>query len=99
MAYVNKNSLIAKPVQSSFGIDEALGDLWDTIKGGAGSVVDFFGNGLKAQGAAAALQQQAAAQAAAQAQANAGKSGPSTTTLLVGGAVVAGVLVFALRRK
>lgn len=100
MAYVNKNSLISKPVESAFGIDRALGDIMDTIKGGAGKALDFFGAGIKAQGAAEALQAQAAAQAAAQAQANAGRSsGISTTTMVVGGAVLAGVLVFAIRRK
>ncbi len=99
MAYVNSNTLISKPVESAFGIDEALGDIWDTVKGGAGSVLDFFGAGLKAQGAADALQAQANAAAAAQAQANAARGGPSTTMLLVGGAAVAGLLVFAMRRK
>lgn len=98
MAYT-RTTLISRPVESAYGgVEEALGDVWDTIKGGAGSVLDFFGSGLKAQGAAEALQQQAAAQAAAQAQARQG-GGISTTTLLVGGAVVAGVLVLALRKK
>ena len=36
-------------------VEEALGDVWSTIKGGAGSVLDFFGSGLKAQGAQEAL--------------------------------------------
>ena len=97
MAYT-RTTLISRPVESSFGIDEALGDVWDTIKGGASSALDFFGAGLKAQGAQEALAAQMTAQAQAQAAAQR-SSGVSTTTLLVGGAVLAGVLVFALRKK
>src|SRR5262245_16656657 len=98
MAYM-KTSLISRPVESAFGVSEelGLGDVWDTIKGGAGSVLDFFGSGLKAQGAQEALAAQLQAQNAALAAKQ--SSGISTTTLLVGGAVLAGVLVFALRRK
>jgi hypothetical protein len=67
MAYLkNGTTLIAKPVESAFGVDAALGDIMDTIKGGAGAVLDFFGSGLKAQGASEALQAQLAAQAQAQ---------------------------------
>jgi hypothetical protein len=99
MAYM-KTSLISRPVESAFGLSEELGDLWDTIKGGASSALDFFGSGLKAQGAQEALAAQMTAQAQAQAAAQAGRGGGiSTTHLLVGGAVLAGVLVFAMRRK
>ena len=93
MAYT-KTTLISRPAPP-----DNLGDVWDSIKGGAGSVLDFFGAGLKAQGAADALSAQAAAQAQAQAAAKASKGGVNTTTLLVGGAVLAGVLVFAMRWK
>lgn len=101
MAYT-KTTLISTPVESSYnGVDQALGDVWSTIKGGAGSVLDFFGAGIKAQGAAEALQAQAAAQAQAQAAAQAGRGGGGipTTYLVVGGLAVAGLLVFAMRRK
>jgi hypothetical protein len=99
MAYT-RTTLVSRPVESAFGITEELGDVWDTIKGGAGSVLDFFGSGLKAQGAQEALaaqNQQLAAQLAA--KGGGGGGGISTTTLLIGGVVVAGVLVLALRRK
>lgn len=96
MAYM-KTTLISAPVESSYG---GLGDLASTIKSGASSVLDFFGAGIKAQGAAEALQAQAAAQAQAQAAAQAGRGGGVPTTyLVVGGLALAGVLVFAMRRK
>lgn len=95
MAYT-KTSLISRPVAPRAGFD----GLWDTIKGGAGSALDFFGAGIKAQGAAEALQAQAKAQAEAQAAAQAGRGGGIPTTyLVVGGIAVAGLLVFAMRRK
>ena len=95
MAYT-KTSLISRPVESSFGLSEELGSLWDTIKGGASSALDFFGSGLKAQGAQEAL----AAQLQAQQQAQAAPAGGiSTTTLLIGGAALAGVLFFVMRKK
>lgn len=99
MAYT-RTTLISRPVESAYGgVEEALGDVWDTIKGGASAALDFFGSGIKAQGASEALaaqNQQLAAQLAAQ---RGGGGGVSTTTLLVGGAVLAGVLVLALRKK
>lgn len=95
MAYT-RTTLISKPVESNLGITEALGDTADTLKSIGSGVLQFFGQGLKAQGAQEAL----AAQLAAQQQAQAPKSsGISTTTLLIGGAALAGVLVFAMRRK
>ena len=99
MAYM-KTTLISKPVESAYGITEELGDLWSTIKGGASSALDFFGAGLKAQGGQEALAAQLQAQQAAQAQALAAKGGGIPTTyLVVGGLALAGVLVFAMRRK
>jgi hypothetical protein len=94
MAYL-KSTLIARPGNQN------LGDAWDTAKGYASSAIDFFGAGLKAQGAQEALAAQLAAQNAALAARGGGGGGGgiSTTTLLVGGAVLAGVLVFAMRRK
>lgn len=102
MAYT-KTTLISRPVRGNLGVVEelGLGDVWDTIKSGAGSALDFFGAGIKAQGAQEALAAQLKAQQDAQAAALASKSGGglSTTTMVVGGVVLAGVLVFALRRK
>lgn len=101
MAYT-RTTLISRPVRGNLGISEELGDFWDSIKSGASSALDFFGAGIKAQGAAEALQAQATAQAQAAAAAQAarsGGSGISTTTMLIGGVALAGVLVFALRRK
>ncbi len=94
MAYMKKTSLISRPVTSG------LGDVWDTVKSGASSAIDFFGAGIKAQGGQEALAAQLAAQnaqLAAQAQAKSG--GVSTTTLLIGGVALAGLLVFAMKRK
>jgi hypothetical protein len=87
---------VSQPVHSDFGVSEELGDVWDTIKGGAGSVLDFFGAGIKAQGAQEALAAQLAAQQAATAKKD---EGISTTTLLIGGVALAGVLFFVMRRK
>lgn len=95
MAYMkNPTTLVSRRIESPYA---GLGDVWDTIKGGASSALDFFGAGLKAQGGQEALAAQLAAQQQQQQQQAAG--GISTTTLLVGGAVLAGVLVFAMRRK
>ena len=93
--YIKKNSLISRPIKSNLS---GLGDFWDTIKGGASSALDFFGAGIKAQGAQEALAQQLAQQRA-EAAAKAGGGGIPTTALLVGGVALAGVLVFAMRRK
>lgn len=92
MAY-KYTSLVSRPVQQSLGLD------WGDLGSGLSKVVDFFGAGIKAQGAQEALAAQLQAQQQAQAAAAAKSGGISTTTLLIGGAVVAGVLVFAMRRK
>lgn len=111
MAYTT-SSLISRPVRHAIGIGvtedmgviedlgvtEDLGDVWDTIKGGVTGVVDFFGASLKAQGASEALTQQMMAQQQAQMLAQQ-RGGISTPVLLIGGLAVAGVLVFALRKK
>lgn len=97
MAYLKNNTLIARPV-----VDQVLGDFSDTIRSGATRLIDFFGAGIKAQGAQEALAAQQAAQLAAQ---QAGRPyayeepGISTTTLVVGGVAVAGLLVFLMTRK
>jgi hypothetical protein len=92
MAYMKKTSLISRPVASG------LGDVWDTVKSGASSAIDFFGAGIKAQGGQEALAAQLAAQNA-QLAAQAKSGGVSTTTLLIGGVALAGLLVFAMKRK
>lgn len=99
MAYTNKTSLISRPVQSSFGVQEDLGDIWDTIKGGASSALDFFGAGIKAQGAQEALAAQLAAQQQQAQMLAQQQGGISTPVLLIGGIALAGVLVFAMRKK
>lgn len=98
MSYT-KTTLISRPIEPAFNGVGSLGDVVDTIKSGASSVLDFFGAGLKAQGAQEALAAQLAAQNAAAAQQRSGGGGIPTTYLLVGGAVLAGALVFAMRRK
>lgn len=93
MAYM-KTTLISTPVEARSGI----GGIADTIKSGASSVLDFFGSSLKAQGAAQALTDIEKARAAQPAAAPAA-GGIPTTYLVVGGLALAGVLVFAMRRK
>lgn len=95
MAYT-KTSLISRPVESSFGLVEDLGGTLDLIKSGVSSVVDSYKEGIRAQGRAEAYKAQADQ---AQAAKDKGSGGISTTMLLVGGAALAGVLVFALRKK
>lgn len=100
MAYMKSSTLISKPVESAFGISEALGIDWGAVSSAGSSVLNFFGQGLKAQGAQEALAEQMKAQAAAQAAAAQQRSaGIPTTYLLVGGVALAGLLVFAMRRK
>lgn len=94
MAYM-KTTLIAAPVER-----DGLSDIWDSIKGGASSALQFFGSGIKAQGAAEALAAQAKADSEARAAASSkGAGGVPTTYLVAGGLALAGVLVFAMRRK
>ena len=94
MAYT-KTSLIARPGNQDLGVD------W----GAAGSsVLNFFGSGLKAQGAQEALAAQLAAQNAALAAQQGGGGGGGgggipTTYLVVGGLALVGVLVFAMRGR
>jgi hypothetical protein len=92
--YIKKTSLISRPLTSNL---DGLGGGWDTFKSGVSGAIDFFGAGLKAQGAQQALAQQLALQQAAQQPK--GDSGISTTTLVIGGVAVAGLLVFMMRRK
>jgi len=101
MSYT-KTTLISRPIPDSYGIggiESALGCALDWLKTGASSALDLYGAGLKAQGGQEALAAQLKMQQDAQAAKSAPASGISTTTMLIGGAVLAGVLVFAMRRK
>lgn len=98
MAYT-RTTLISSPVESSYGIVEALGGLLDDLASGAKSVVSSYGAGVRAQGAAAALKEIELEKA------RAGKASPAavkripTTYLVAGGVAAAALLVFAMRRK
>lgn len=95
-----KTTLISKPVESAYGgVSEALGVDWGAVSSIGSGVLNFFGQGLKAQGAQEALAEQMKAQAAAQAAAQQQQGGIPTTYLVVGGLALAGILVFAMRRK
>ena len=94
-----KTTLISRPVESAFGVSEALGVDWGSVSSIGSGVLNFFGQGLKAQGAQEALAAQMQAQAAAQAAAQQRSSGIPTTALVIGGVALAGILVFAMRRK
>lgn len=96
-----KTTLISKPVESAFGVSEALGVDWGAVSSAGSSVLNFFGQGLKAQGASEALAAQMKAQSDAQAAQAAARGGGGipTTYLLIGGVALAGLLVFAMRRK
>lgn len=102
MAYT-RTTLISTPVESAYGISEALGGVLDTLSSGVSSVIDAYGAGVRAQGAAQALTQIEIERARAQRPlapapaAPAAKPAISTTALVVGGLAVAGLLVFAMR--
>jgi hypothetical protein len=100
MAYT-KTSLISSPIESPFGISETLGFNYDLAVGAGASVLQLFGQ--KEQTKQAQANRDAAASAAAAAAAARGGGGGGgkipTTYLVVGGLAVAGLLVFAMRRK
>jgi hypothetical protein len=110
MAYM-KSTLTSSPIEPPFaGVAEALGFDYGAAAGAGtaifGGVMNLFGQkeASKQQTAAAAAataQARIAEAQAAQAAAMAAQSGGGipTTYLLIGGAVLAGVLVFAMRRK
>jgi fatty acid desaturase len=109
MAYT-KTSLISSPIESPFGISETLGFNYDLAVGAGASVLQLFGQKeqtkqeqAKRDAAASAAAAAAAASAAAAAAAASGGGGGGgkipTTYLVVGGLAVAGLLVFAMRRK
>ena len=99
MPYI-KTNLIARPGYRNLGLAEELGSFADTLKSGASSALDFFGSGIKAQGAQEALAAQLTAQNAllAQQKAGGGGGGIPTTALVIGGLALVGVLVFAMRK-
>jgi len=83
MAYT-RNNLISRPGYSG------VGDVWDTITGAAGSVLNFWGSQQQAAGAAAQSQRDLQA-------AMLGQQGIGTGTILLLGA--AGVGAYLLFRK
>jgi hypothetical protein len=98
MAYT-KTSLISSPIESPFGISETLGFNYDLAVGAGASVLQLFGQ--KEQTKQEQAKRDAAASAAAAARGGGGGGGGKipTTYLVVGGLAVAGLLVFAMRRK
>jgi len=97
MPYIT-TSLISRPGNQNLGVSEALGVDWSKVSSAGGSVLNFFGQGIKAQGAQEALAAQLQAQNAAAAQQQHG-GGVPTTALVIGGLALAGVLVFMMRKK
>lgn len=97
MAYT-KTTLISRPASPNDMLSGVLDSIKSAGGGVVGSVIDFYGAGLKAQGAQEALAAQLKEQQASQKAASSGEKIP-TTYLLVGGAALVGLLVFAMRRK
>lgn len=102
--------MISRPIEPAFaGSSEALGFDYAAAANigtaGVGAVINYFGQkeASKQQTAAAAAATAQARIAEAQAAQAAAMARPSggfpMTYLLIGGAVLAGVLVFAMRRK
>lgn len=92
MAY-ERDNLISRAGYSS---DPGLGDVWDSITGAAGGVLDFWGKQQQAVGAAQQAAQTNKDLAAALAAQQGG--GISTETIMIG-AGVALVAFFLLRKK
>lgn len=94
MAYSKTNRLIMRRVPTGGGY--GLGGLsWSDVKGGVSSVLNFYDTSQQNKGRAD--QAQADLKAAQEAMRNPG--GLDTTTLVIGGVAVAGILFFALRKK
>ena len=93
MAYM-RNNLISRKGYNGSGY-AGVGDIWDSITGAAGSVLKFYGTEQQAVGAAAIAQQQNRDLTSALLA----RQGISTETLLIGGAAVAGIAYFLLRKK
>lgn len=93
MAYI-RNNLISRKGYNGSGY-AGVGDIWDSITGAAGSVIKFYGTEQQAVGAAAASQQTNRDLTAALLA----RQGPSTETLLIGGAAVAAIAFLFLRKK
>jgi hypothetical protein len=106
MAYM-KSTLTSSPIEPPFaGIAEALGfDYGAAATAGTaifGGVMNMFGQkeaSKQAASAAKLAEAQAAQAAAAAAMARPSGGGFPTTYLLIGGVALAGLLVFAMRRK
>lgn len=101
MAYT-KTSLISSPIESAFGISETLGFNYDLAVGAGASVLQLFGQKEQTkqeQSKAEAAASAAAAAAAARGGGGGGGGKIPTAYLVAGGLAVAGLLVFAMRRK
>lgn len=100
MAYYQKTApaqiqlISRKGYMGPQGLDGWFDDAISSIKGAAGSVINFYGQAQQNAGIASLAQQQAAAQAAAQQAAAAPAGGISTKTMvIVGGAALAAILL------
>ena len=101
MAYT-KTSLISSPIESAFGISETLGFDYHLAAGAGTGVLNFFGKKEDTKQEQAKRDAAASAAAAAGSARGGGGGGGGkipTTYLVVGGLAVAGLLVFAMRRK
>jgi hypothetical protein len=99
MAYYTKTSPRTMNLVSRQGysnLDGVLDDVFSSVKGAVGSVINFYGTAQQNAGAAALAQQQAAQQQA-QMMPGAGGGGISTGTMLALGAGALG-LVLLLRK-
>jgi len=99
-----KTTLISRPIEPAFaGASEALGFDYTAAANvgaaGVGAVVNYFGQKTAANIAASNARAAEAQAAAAAAASRGGGGGIPTTYLVVGGLALAGVLVFAMRRK
>ncbi len=86
MPYVNQTTLIARPIRSG------MGGVLDSIESLGSKVLNFYGQGQQAQGAANVLTAQNQALAAQQA-------GPSMTTILLFGALGIGAVMLLKKKK
>ncbi len=94
MAYM-PSTIISRQGYSGVG---SLDDIWEKLKAGVSTAVDYYGSSEQAKGAAAASAAQNAALTQALASQNSG-GGLSTTTMLAIGAVGLVGLALVLRRK
>lgn len=92
MAYAKTNRLNMRRVPSGYGEYVGVGGITDTLSQIGGGALNVFESVEQAKGAAAANQ------ALLQQQMLAANQGIDTTTLLIGGVALAGVLFLVLRK-